>query len=115
MGLGDFAICPMKPLPSRRYGTPIKDGEYWALGLPIVIPDQISDDSEIIKKHKIGSILAGFNSESYKRSVLEIQELLNGKTRKEIYNSIRPLAEKYRNYSIAENVYETIYKNNNAN
>ncbi|MGZ4037447.1 MAG: hypothetical protein ACXVPQ_06435, partial [Bacteroidia bacterium] len=25
IGLADFAICPMKPLPSRRYGAPIKN------------------------------------------------------------------------------------------
>ena len=34
MGLADFALTPVKPVPSKRYCSPIKDGEYWALGLP---------------------------------------------------------------------------------
>ncbi|HEX8921719.1 MAG TPA: glycosyltransferase, partial [Pyrinomonadaceae bacterium] len=38
IGLGDFAINPVKPVPTKRYCTSIKDGEYWAMGLPVVIP-----------------------------------------------------------------------------
>ncbi len=37
MGLGDFALTPVKPIPTKRYCSPIKDGEYWALGLPVII------------------------------------------------------------------------------
>jgi hypothetical protein len=111
MGLADFAICPMKPLPSRRYGTPIKNGEYWALGLPIVITNNISDDSDIIKQNNIGSVLEELNSAAYLSSILEIEKLLKTNTRDELYSKIRPFAEKYRNYSIAENVYRIIYNN----
>lgn len=28
IGLADFALRPVKPLPSKRYCTPIKNGEY---------------------------------------------------------------------------------------
>ncbi len=37
LSLGDFGINPQVPVPSKLYGSPIKDGEYWAMGLPIVI------------------------------------------------------------------------------
>ena len=45
MGLADWALTPVKPVPTKRYCTPIKDGEYWALGLPVMITSGISDDS----------------------------------------------------------------------
>ena len=42
--IADFAINPVKPVPSKRYCTSIKDGEYWGMGLPVVITKNISDD-----------------------------------------------------------------------
>lgn len=111
MGLADFAICPMKPLPSRRYGTPIKDGEYWALGLPVVITPGISDDSDIIAANDAGSIIPIFTPEAYARSVNDIARILSA-DRTEVYKRIRPLAERYRNFAIAEKVYAAIYASN---
>jgi glycosyltransferase involved in cell wall biosynthesis len=109
IGLGDFGITPVKPIPTKRYCTPIKDGEYWALGLPVVITKDISEDSDIIKKNAIGSVLEELNEENYLRAIIEIDGLLNNNTRLELYNKIRPIAEKYRNFKIAEAIYEEIY------
>lgn len=109
MGLADFAFSAYKPVPSKRYGTPIKNGEYWALGLPVVIPPNISDDSAIIEKHNAGAILRGFSKEDYMKSISQIDSITKGKTRDEIYKTIRSLAEQYRNFSIAEQVYKSIY------
>ena len=44
---------PVKPVPTKRYCTPVKDGEYWALGLPVIITEGISDDSGIIRENGI--------------------------------------------------------------
>lgn len=109
IGLGDFGITPVKPIPTKRYCTPIKDGEYWALGLPVVITKDISDDSDIIKKHVIGSVLEELNKDNYLKAIKEIDVLLKNNTRMELYNKIRPIAEKYRNFDIAEKVYKEIY------
>lgn len=111
MGLADFAFSPVKPLPSRRFSTPIKDGEYWALGLPVVITKDISDDSDIIKKYGIGSVLEELDENNYFKAIKEIDVLLKNNTRMELYNKIRPIAEKYRNFDIAEKVYAAIYGN----
>ncbi|NVO02190.1 MAG: hypothetical protein HXX09_05760 [Bacteroidetes bacterium] len=109
LGLGDFAITPVKPVPTKRYCTPIKDGEYWALGLPIVITKNISEDSELIEKYKIGAVIEDLNKESYLKAIHEIDELISGNTRIELYNKIRPIAENHRNFVIAENIYNEIY------
>ena len=109
MGLADFAISPYKPVPSKLYGTPIKNGEYWAMGLPIVITPNISEDSGIVKNNNVGAILNGFNKEDYNKAIKEIDFIISGKNRREVYAMIRPLVEKYRNFSIAEKVYAAIY------
>lgn len=109
MGLGDVALTPVRPVPTKRYCTPIKDAEYWALGLPIVITPDISDDSKLIERHGIGSVLQGLGQEHYSKSLDEVDALLQGHTREDLYARIRPIAEKYRNFGIAENVYRSIY------
>jgi glycosyltransferase involved in cell wall biosynthesis len=106
MGVADFALTPVKPVPSKRYCTPIKDGEYWALGLPIVIPDHISDDSEIVRKNKIGVVLDKLDSNEYRRAVQEIDNLIK---QKGLDKKIRSIGKRYRSFDIAETVYQRVY------
>lgn len=109
MGLADFAFSPYKPVSSKKYCTPIKDGEYWAMGLPIVITPGISIDSDIVANNNAGAVLESLDEEGYKNAINRIDTILKEKSRMEIYNQIRPLAEKYRNFSIAEEIYREIY------
>ncbi|HQW06058.1 MAG: glycosyltransferase [Flavobacteriales bacterium] len=109
MGLGDVALTPVRPVPTKRYCTPIKDGEYWALGLPVVITPGISDDSELIQRLGIGSVLVGNTQQAYERAIREIDALLAQNTRQALYERIRPVAEKYRHFRIAETAYSSIY------
>ncbi len=111
MGLGDFAISPVKPIPAKRYCTPIKDGEYWALGLPVVIPENISDDSDIIRENGIGSVMLNFDYSNCLTVVKEIDLLLKEKELTLLSEKIRSFAIRYRNFSIAENIYKEIYNN----
>lgn len=111
MGLGDLGITPVKPVPTKRYCTPIKDGEYWALGLPVIITAGISDDSELIERYRIGAVLQGTDMEHYQQAVKTIAHLLDTTTLDERYAMIRPIAEKYRTFAIAEKVYAKVYGN----
>ncbi len=111
IGLADFALTPVKPIPTKRYCTPIKDGEYWALGLPVVISANISDDSDIIETNDIGVVLKKFNHEAYQLAVLKIETLLSQTS---LRDKIRKIAKQYRGYDIAENVYQAIYKSKDS-
>ncbi len=108
IGLGDFAITPVKPVSTKRYCTPIKNGEYWALGLPVIIPKNISDDSDIIEQNTIGYVLPSLDRESYMSAVHFLDSFLKT-NRKEHFEKIRSIAFKYRSFAIAENVYKAIY------
>ncbi len=107
--LADFALTPFKPVPSKRYGSPIKDGEYWAMGLPVVITPNISDDSEIIYQNKIGSILKSLDTKGYLESVKEIDFILKNEEKSRLKQNIRFIAEKYRSFKIADDIYREIY------
>lgn len=106
--LADFAINPVKPVPSKRYCTSIKDGEYWAAGLPVIITKGISDDSDIIDENNIGYVLKELSENEYKLACNKIDSLVKN-DKKELRNTIMSIAEKYRNFKVAEEIYKNIY------
>jgi len=107
LSLGDFAINPVKPVPTKKYCTSIKDGEYWAMGLPIVISPNISDDSGIIENEKIGVVINFNEKAQMNEAILEIEQLL--KSGDLLKKKIVEVAEKYRSYKIANIIYGQIY------
>ena len=109
LSLGDFAINPVKPVPTKRYCTSIKDGEYWAMGIPVVITPGISDDSDIIRQNHIGAVLGSLDSTGYSTAVHEIDDLIKKNNRVEIQRSISVIAKKFRSFAIAEEIYRKIY------
>ncbi|HEY4797720.1 MAG TPA: hypothetical protein VII99_01470, partial [Bacteroidia bacterium] len=113
LNIADFALNPVKPVPSKKYCTSLKDGEYWAMGLPIVITKDISDDSRIIKDNDIGAVLNSLDSSSYAYAIKKIDSLLKSINKTDLKNKIRNIGLLYRNFSIAEKVYSEIYNKNN--
>lgn len=106
MGLGDFAITPVKPVPTKNYCTPIKNGEYWAMGLPVVITRNISSDSNLIEENNAGYVLKKLNLQEYTNAVDTIHSLLS---EKDLALKIRALAERHRNFEIARAIYAQVY------
>lgn len=109
LGLGDFAFSAFKPVPSRKYCTPIKNGEYWAMGLPVVIGEGISEDSDIIRTQNAGYVLKSITDDEFRNAAMHIRHLLESEDRNKLANRIYQLAEKHRNFGIAKTVYQTIY------
>lgn len=109
MGLGDFAFSAFKPVESRKYCTPIKNGEYWAMGLPVVIGEGISEDSDIIRANNAGYVLQSLGDGQFRKAAEHIKHLLQTEDRSKLANRIHQLAQKHRNFAIAEKVYRTIY------
>jgi hypothetical protein len=109
LSIADFAITPVKPIHSKRYCSPIKDGEYWATGLPVVITENISDDSDIIKNENIGTIITEYTPQGYLKNIKEIEKLFNTETPENLRNRIRNAGIQYRHFDIAEKVYVDVY------
>lgn len=111
LALADFAINPVKPVPSKRYCTSIKDGEYWAMGLPVVIPANISDDSDLIREAEMGAVLESLTTEEYQKAVEELDRLLEPSRRQAEKKRIAQIAEKFRGMHIARAAYAKLYGN----
>lgn len=114
MGLGDLAITPVRSVPTKRCCTPIKNGEYWALGLPVVITPDISDDSRIIAEHGIGAVLEGLGAPHYRKAVQVIDDMLKKQDMRALYERIRPVAVRYRNFDVARAIYHEVYGHGEA-
>jgi len=107
LSLADFAINPVKPVPTKKYCTSIKDGEYWAMGLPVIISPNISDDSGIIERENTGVVVDFSDKDSLLASINKLETLLKDKI--ELKEKIRQIAIRYRSFEIAEKIYKEIY------
>lgn len=114
LSAADFAFAFYRPNHSARYLSPVKFGEYWANGLPILTPEGIGDDSAIIQQEKLGGVV--FNFTNLKNELIELRKLLETNSRQNTYVKIKELANKYRSFSILRNVYHTnIFSNTRVN
>lgn len=109
MALADFAITPVKSVPSKKCCTPIKDGEYWACGLPVVISPGISDDSDIIAQSGWGVVCDFTQEKEFAEAGKKLLALLSNKNDPGQIQAIRSLATTHRNFEIARKIYREIY------
>ena len=108
LSAGDFGITPVKPVPTKRYCSPIKDGEYWGIGLPVVIPAGISDDAAIITENNAGYVLKDLSAAEYVFAVKKLDALFM-ESPASLRERIRQLAVVYRAFAIAQMQYKKIY------
>ncbi len=110
LAIADFALNPVKPVPSKRYCTSIKDGEYWASGLPVIITKNISDDSDIIEENNAGAVLKNLTVEDYTEAAKKIKWLFETEKKEAIQIRIKKIAAEKRNINNVYSIYESIYK-----
>lgn len=98
----DFAFSLIRPSENRKYCSPIKNGEYWAIGLPIVVTQGVGDDSDLIEEQEAGIViretLSGDN----------IDKLLERIEKPNLREEIRKLAIHYRSTKTVKRVYKEI-------
>lgn len=94
LSASDGAICGIKNIPSRRFSSPIKNGEYWACGLPVIIPYGISDDYLFAEENDIGIVLKECYSEKALQKAVHDYE---SKVNSESWSDIRQRAATFVN------------------
>ncbi len=82
--------------------SPIKNGEYWASGLPIVIANGIGDDSDIINKSRQGGMVVDFK-QGLQTQIL--QKVIDQCAMERARNECVALARQYRDPKIVRDVY----------
>lgn len=104
LSVADFAFATYKPSKSKRFLSPIKVGEYWACGLPVLLTVGIGDDSEIINQSNLGATFSEPRNNVHE-SLQKIKEQLKDE---DVRIRNRALAEKYRNSEILRDAYKKI-------
>jgi len=72
LSAADIAFSGVRQYPSKRFCSPIKHGEYLACGLPVIVPDGISDDYLLLRENGIGWCMPAFTKEAYTETVQKI-------------------------------------------
>jgi len=106
LSAADFAFAPIKPAPCRLYCSPVKVGEYWACGLPVLLTEGVGDDSNIISQEPAGG--AGFNLE-VPGSLHSALAHISAQIRQPEYRvQARAMAERYRSVNRSRQAYEQL-------
>ena len=103
LSVADFALTPFVPVPSKRYGSPIKTGEYMAMGLPQIISKDISDDSDLIKNENLGYVIDEWVGHEFDKALTQIESMLENIEAEK--RRIRDLASKHKHFNISKEVY----------
>ena len=104
LSASDFAFATIKSTPIRLYCCPVKNGEYWANGLPILLENGIGDDSDIIKREGGGIIL---NKTRVIDSLKKMKDYLSV-GREEQALRIKPIAFNYRRLDLITIYYKDL-------
>ena len=73
---GDAGLMFLRTTMSNRTTIPIKFAEYLACGLPVVLNAGLIDPEAIVKKYRVGVVLADFSDGALDRGIDELWELL---------------------------------------
>lgn len=102
LSAADLGFCLVRPSEHRPYCCPIKDGEYWAAGLPVIIPEGVGDDSAIIAATGHGVVLKEMNGAS-----LSAADLEGLQTQRET-GVVQALAREYRSVDRTREAYDRL-------
>jgi glycosyltransferase involved in cell wall biosynthesis len=105
LSAADFAFSTIKPSPSRIYCSPIKNGEYWANGLPILTEPGIGEDSRIILEEG-GGVLLDINNPYSSFELLASKYLQH--ERVHLADGIKEIALRHRHFDLVRQAYKKI-------
>lgn len=73
----DFGIVAVPPLPSQRFRSPIKVGEYLCCGLPYLVCRGVSEDDFVAQRDQVGIVVEEFTAAEARRIVPQLQAFLS--------------------------------------
>ncbi len=93
LNAADFAFAPYRATPSSAYLSPVKVGEYWACGLPVMLTPGVGDDAAIIAQHTLAGVLHDPERTDHGAAFACMQRVLDDPAHRTL---CRSLAERHR-------------------
>ncbi|MCS6823288.1 MAG: glycosyltransferase [Cytophagaceae bacterium] len=111
LSLGKYSMFFIKPVYSKMSSSPTKQGEIMAMGIPMIVNDNIGDTTEIIRTYNAGFVLENFSTDTINEIVEQIamRKPINHTQIREGAKKIYSLAGGVEKYA---GVYQLIGKNN---
>ncbi len=72
----DFGVVAVPSLPSQKFRSPIKVGEYLCCGLPYLVCAGVSEDDLVAEKYDVGVVVNGFTEAEATRVYPRVEQLL---------------------------------------
>jgi len=105
----DFGFVAVRQKPGKRFCSPIKDGEYWSCGLPLIIPDGISDYELLAEEHKIGIRMKDVTPEGLEDTITQMKEWIKTEDITAVRARCRAFALKDRSVEVYKSIYRDIF------
>ncbi len=109
ISMADVGLFFIKPCLSKESSCPTKFAEYLACGIPVVINRGIGDTAEIVEKYNVGSVVNGFNGDSYQGAISNLLALQSHGI-EELRKRCRETAEKEFSLEKGVGLYYDVYK-----
>lgn len=106
LSAADFAFATIKPAKCRQYCSPVKVGEYWANGLPVLLTEGVGDDSDIIKVEGGGAV---FNLDSPGDVEQALSCIEHQISQHNYRKQVQQLAQRHRSIVQAERAYKKFF------
>ncbi len=71
----DIGLFFIKPCFSKKSSSPVKQGEFMSMGIPVITNSGIGDTDQIIRKYKSGILVNDFSLSSYEKIVKDISKI----------------------------------------
>jgi hypothetical protein len=105
---GDIGLNTIPPLPSQRYRSPIKVGEYLMCGLPFITCPGISEDDTYAVEHEVGLVVPELSFETGVATASRISDLLK-EEKESLRNRCRNTGLIYRGDHIVNEIFSEIF------
>jgi hypothetical protein len=105
LATADFAYATYKKGDAKQFLSPIKVGEYWSVGLPVLLTDGVGDESTIICQQGGGAVFDVAEPATIIAAFGQIEKILRSPGYRV---KIRELARRYRTIDHARLAYEQL-------
>ena len=107
LSVADHAFSTIRYSPNGLYQSPVKNGEYWMNGLPILLTEGVSDDHQLIRERPwSGAVFDIAKDGSVPEAIEHMASLLEGGVDRQ---RIMEMGREFRSMAIAERVYDEVF------
>jgi glycosyltransferase involved in cell wall biosynthesis len=110
LSASDYGFVAVRQQAGKRFCSPIKDGEYWACGLPVIIPKEVSDDFIFTEQYQLGIVLEDFSKEEFNQKIDVLIKQFNAENKDALRARCRDFVLKDRDAEQFRQLYQEIFQ-----